>query len=588
MNRPVILLSSVLLIAATTAGRAQTGDPFQRGQPAQSSPALQPLGTPPLAAGTITLTGAQNASFGNPRSSSDGSSTRVVFDLTPGVTYTLTPGFTGLNVEVHNARVLPSVASRLGSSVSAYRASGGLVTLTTPFPLGVTEGWKATEATVASGSRVLILEFAPTMTGGLMSTARAGSLSRAVTVAARPASAAPAPALAAPPSLPPGDTLTNGAAIPPTSTLPSAPDVTVRSPEAGRIPGAPQAGAVLSAPRLGKNPGQTRVVLDLPPGATYRVVPTSLGLRVELTGVTTTGLTAQNISPELRSWRYEASSGGVHATFLTGAPVTARSGWHVQVLPPLLGDRSRLVLDLSPGYADLTPLAARDRVIAAVPPVPVTRGTAMLALSASYAAPRVVIDPGHGGRDPGAVGAVVEKDTTLAVALRVRELLRAAGVDAVLTRDTDRDLHPVKNTDLVARAQMGATGTQLFVSIHVNAVEAVNAARGYGIETWWNPNHPLSSNLAQVLQDNMVDLTGAVSKGLKSSRSLAVLRNSTIPAALVEIGYTSHPVEGQNLKDPNYLDRVAVGIARGIRQALVTGITASTPAAPRAAGGAGK
>ena len=51
----------------------------------------------------------------------------------------------------------------------------------------------------------------------------------------------------------------------------------------------------------------------------------------------------------------------------------------------------------------------------------------------------------------------------------------------VLTRDTDRSLHPVKNTDLVMRAQMGQPGTQLFVSIHVNAVEPVNASRGFGI-----------------------------------------------------------------------------------------------------------
>lgn len=617
MNRPVILFSSVLLVSAATAGRAQTGDPFQRSQPTQSAPALKPLSAPanttPLAAAAvsastaklaagptsspspITLTGAQNASFGNPRSSNDGSTTRVVFDLMPGVSYVLTPGFTGLTLEVRNARVIPSVGNRLGSSVTGYRAGGGQITLNTPYPLSVESGWKASEATIASGGRVLILEFAPTLTGGLSAGVRAGSLNPAVR---RPPATAVGPAQSAATalttaqttaqSLPPGDTLASGVSVPPPLALPSAPDVSVRSPASGRIPGTPQPGAVLSAPRLGKNPGQTRVVLDLPPGTGYRILPGGLNLRVELTGVSTSGLEAQNISPELRSWRYEASGNGVTATFVTGAPVTNRSGWHAQVLPPLLGDRSRLVLDLSPGYADLTPLSTREKVIAAVPPIPATRGTAILALSASYVQPRVVIDPGHGGSDPGAVGSVIEKEVTLAVGLRVRDLLRAAGVNAVLTRDTDRELHPVKNTDLVMRAQTGTPGTQMFVSIHVNAVEPVNAVRGYGIETWWNPNHPLSSNLAQALQDNMVELTGAVSKGLKNSRSLAVLRNSRIPAALVEIGYTSHPVEGGNLKDQNYLDRVAVGIARGIRQALVSGITADAGAAGTAVGGAGK
>lgn len=186
-----------------------------------------------------------------------------------------------------------------------------------------------------------------------------------------------------------------------------------------------------------------------------------------------------------------------------------------------------------------------------------------------------MIDPGHGGHDPGAVGAVVEKEVTLDVALRVRDLLRPAGVDVVLTRDSDRELSPVKATDLNMRAAMGTPGTQLFVSIHVNAMPPQNALRGYGVETWWNPNHPLSSTLAALIQKNVVAITGAFSQGLHNTRSLAVLRGSRIPAALVEIGYTSHPVDGLNLKDNNYLDRVALGIAQGIREALVTGISAN-------------
>lgn len=592
MKRPVILLSSVLLVSAATTGHAQTGDPFQRGQPVPGAAALQTLSAAPAKAAPattpITLTGTQNASFGTPRSSSSGSTTRVVFDLPGGVNYTLTPSFTGLTLDIRGARVVPGAATALGTSVSSYRAGGGQITLNTPFPLGRSDGWTATEATVASGTRVLILEFGPTLTGGLNAGARSGTLRAPATTAATRTTQAVSAAANTGLSLPPGDTLSGGQLLPPAPPLPAAPDVSVRPSLTGRIPGAAQPGATLSAPRLGKNPGQTRVVLELPPGTSYRLVPAGVSLRVELTGVTTEEQTGQDISPELRSWRLEPSANGATATLLTGTTVTARSGWHAQVLPPLTGDRSRLVLDLSPGYADLTPLSAREKVIAAVPPIPATRGTALLALSASYVPPRVVIDPGHGGSDPGAVGAVVEKETTLAVGLRVRDLLRAAGVDAVLTRDTDRSLHAVKNTDLVMRAQMGQPGTQLFVSIHVNAVEPVNASRGFGIETWWNPNHPLSSNLAQALQDNMIEMTGAVSKGLKNSRSLAVLRNSRIPAALVEIGYTSHPVEGENLKNANYLERVAVGIAQGIRQSLVSGITADAVTAPKAVGGAGK
>ncbi|MCD0161233.1 N-acetylmuramoyl-L-alanine amidase, partial [Deinococcus sp. 6YEL10] len=233
-------------------------------------------------------------------------------------------------------------------------------------------------------------------------------------------------------------------------------------------------------------------------------------------------------------------------------------------------------IDLSPAMADLTPLSPAERVVAAVPPVPATRGTAILALSASYVRPRVVIDPGHGGRDPGAVGLVTEKAVNLDIALRVRDLLTAAGVDVVLTRDSDRELSADKNTDLKLRAALSTPGTALFVSIHVNALEAVSALRGYGIETWWNPNHPRSSALAALLQNNLIGQTGAFNRGLKNSQSLSVLRNSRVPAALVEVGYLSHPVDSQNLKDTHYIDRVALGIAQGIREALVSGVTADT------------
>ncbi|THF83625.1 N-acetylmuramoyl-L-alanine amidase [Deinococcus sp. KSM4-11] len=596
MKGTAILLSSALLVLGVAS--AQTVTPV-------------PPGAVPSTSTPLTLTGVQNATFGQPRFGSAGSITRVVFDLQAGVSYTLTPTFTGLRIDVQGARVLPSVAARAGSSVSEYRAGGGQVTLITPFPLSMSEGWRASEATLATGTRVLILEIGPTLSGGpseaLQGTLRAAATTTpeaqavldaplptpasAVTPSVAPAPAASTPALTTPSapattpvtvnlldSAPPGDSVTParaGTTLPPAPALPS-PDADQPSALTGQVPGRPVPGSQLGAPRIGKNPGQTRVVLELPSGSTYRLVPGPQGLRLDLTGVDTAPQTAQNLSPELRSWRYESTLGGVTVTLVTAAPTTARSGWHAQLLPPGTGsDRSRLVIDLSPALADLTPLLPAERLIAAVPPVPGSSGLAILALVPSYVKPRVVLDPGHGGSDPGAVGSVVEKQVTLDVALRVRDLLSAAGVDVVLTRDSDRELNATKSTDLELRAGMGTPGTQLFVSIHVNAMEPRNALRGYGVETWWNPNHPRSSALAGLLQRDVVEATGAFNQGLKNSQSLSVLRNSRIPAALVEIGYTSHPVDGLNLKDTNYLDRVAVGIAQGIREALVTGVTAS-------------
>ncbi|ANE42627.1 N-acetylmuramoyl-L-alanine amidase family protein [Deinococcus puniceus] len=633
MKKPAIFLSFALACGGAAAQGVSPADPFLRQAPAQTSPTLRGVTSAPQSAPSsgLNLTGVQNVTFGNPRTSNSGSQTRVVFDLAPGVTYTLMPTFTGLRIDVQGARVLPAVTAALGGSVSEYRAGGGQATVFTPFPLSFTDGWRASEATLATGSRVLILEFGAVITGGASESLRAlvrnsappasattaeanavlnaplglkaavpapvvaPTAAAAVTPSRTAQTPSPAAPTAAAPIAPPTTSAVNPDQLPPGDMVqpskqfapaPALPDANAARPSAltGRVTGQAQPGALLTAPRIGKNPGLTRVVLDLPPGSTYTIQPTALGLRIALTGLSVMPQSGQNVSPEVRTWRFEPTNEGVEITLVTATPTTARSGWRAQLLPPTSGsDRARLALDLSPALANLTPLAPAERLIASVPPVLATRGTAILALSANYVQPRVVLDPGHGGRDPGAVGSVIEKEVTLSVALRVRDLLRAAGVDVVLTRDTDRALNSVKNTDLQMRAQMGSPGTQLFVSIHVNAMEANAALRGYGVETWWNPNHPMSSTLASMLQRQMVSITGAFSRGLKSNQSLSVLRNSRIPAALVEIGYASHPVDGLNLQDANYLERVAVGIAQGIREALTSGVTAGN-----AVGGGGK
>ncbi|MFC3862468.1 N-acetylmuramoyl-L-alanine amidase [Deinococcus antarcticus] len=589
-------ITSLLLTAALALGAAQAA--AQTG-PVQGAPPLPVKPTPQLGAAAPDAGRPASAgqpadtrpapAFGSPRFSSEGGATRVVFDLPPGVTYRLTPTADGLRIDVSGAPVLPAVRPALGPSVTAYRSSNTQVWLATPFALARTEGWRASEATLARGTRVLILDFGPALSGGAGDSLRG---LRADAVAApspggvgRPGSpavnAAPRPVSSSAPldaGLTPSDVISSAAGVTPPPTPPALPGQTPGQPSAlsGEVPGRLQTGTPLPTPRISTNPGLTRVVLDLPPGARYRMVPSGLGLRVELTGVSAEARAAQNVSPEVRAWRYDPTPEGVTVTLLTGTPVTARSGWRAQLVAPLAGsDRSRLAIDLSPALADLTPLTARERVVAAVPALPASGGAAILALSTQWVKPRVVIDAGHGGRDPGGVGAVVEKQVALDVSLRVRDLLRPAGVEVVMTRETDRELLPDKAADLQARAALGTPGTQLFLSIHVNAMPAASALRGYGVETWWNPNHPLSSAFAALLQTNVIAVTGAFSQGLKNNRSLAVLRNSRIPAALIEIGYTSHPVDGLNLQNPNYLDRVALGIAQGVREALVTGVSAS-------------
>ena len=117
---------------------------------------------------------------------------------------------------------------------------------------------------------------------------------------------------------------------------------------------------LLAAPRVGKNPGLTRVVLDLPPGTGFRVTPLPLGLRIDLSGVNVSQLASlPDLTPELRAWSFAPNLTGVSLTLLTAFPVTLRSGWR-NVLLPAGGSRqlARLALDLSPALADTTPMAA--------------------------------------------------------------------------------------------------------------------------------------------------------------------------------------------------------------------------------------
>ncbi|WP_342766808.1 N-acetylmuramoyl-L-alanine amidase [Deinococcus irradiatisoli] len=601
---------------------AAPSDPFVRGAPAQTLPGLKPLPQPAPTSDRSAVPGGAGASalppLGAPRVSSSGSQTKVVFDLPPGVGYVLTPGFGGMQLELSGVRAAPSVTGRLGMNVGEYRvvpvAGGAQLSLGTAFSLGLSAGWRASEATIASGGRVLILEFGPALQGGAAPSVRgtvradqAVNPGRLVLTppsleapkapdAAVPASPAPAtagvsapglpglsralPAAAAPTSgpgsadqVPPGDAAGNaGGSLPaPAAGLPGAQD---SDPNVlrGKAQGAVQAGALLGAPRIGKNPGVTRVVLDLPPGSSFSITPGALGLSIDLSGAGADEQMSGAVSSELLGWRYSSAGDHSNVTLLSASALTERSGWHSVLLPPVSGsDRSRLAIDLSPAFANTTPLLPVERVLAAVPPV---RSAALGFAGNVLVRPSVVIDAGHGGRDPGAVGLVTEKAVVLDVALRVRSYLQAAGVDVIMSRDSDRELFLDKTTDLNARAALGYKGAQLFVSIHANSMEPVNVLRGYGIETWWNNNNPGSPLLAGALQSSVIQVTGAYDQGLKSSRSLAVLRGSKIPAALVEIGFVGHPVDGGNLQDNNYLERVALGIARGIRQALVSNIAA--------------
>ena len=337
-------------------------------------------------------------------------------------------------------------------------------------------------------------------------------------------------------------------ALPPS---PSGVEAPIINPATNALPGVP-------SPRIGRTPGATRVVFDLPPGVVPAVTPLPRGVQVEFPGAASVdaldSVPPGPISPELTSWQFGPSPAGVPgATLLTAYPVTSRGGWNAQLLPAADGSPGqRLVLDFSPGLADTTQVSDEDRPLLVFPP-----------------GITVILDPGHGGIDPGASGSVTEKAVALDVALRVKALLEAAGVQVVLTRDHDTQLSLDKATDLNLRALLAVLPARLFLSIHVNAADSAHALSGYGTETWWTPNDPGSQALAQAVQASVVGWAANVSRGLKSDHPLAVLKGAHVPAALVEMGFLSHPVEGLNLRRDAYLDRIAEGVAWGVRNFVV-------------------
>ncbi len=170
---------------------------------------------------------------------------------------------------------------------------------------------------------------------------------------------------------------------------------------------------------------------------------------------------------------------------------------------------------------------------------------------------RVVIDAGHGGKDPGTNGgALLEKDITLAVALLVQDLLEDADYEVIMSRTEDE--YP----ELMERAKLTQEyDAPIFVSIHCNAAE--NIASANGIETYIAPSDAADADLAAYLQDALIDATGANNRGVKESR-LVVLTQNPAPACLVELGFMTNPAECTKLGDEDYQQTLAEAITNGI------------------------
>lgn len=172
----------------------------------------------------------------------------------------------------------------------------------------------------------------------------------------------------------------------------------------------------------------------------------------------------------------------------------------------------------------------------------------------------VVIDPGHGGKDPGAIGigGLYEKHVILPISLRVASLLEQQGVQVVMTRKSDYFVTLQGRVDIAERAN-----ATLFVSIHANAI-SMSRPDVNGLETYYFSS---GRGLAQSIHNSVLRSIRIGNRGVRKAR-FYVLRKSSMPAVLVEVGFLTGRIDAANLANSAHRDRMATAIANGILQYL--------------------
>ncbi|NMB00680.1 MAG: AMIN domain-containing protein [Firmicutes bacterium] len=173
----------------------------------------------------------------------------------------------------------------------------------------------------------------------------------------------------------------------------------------------------------------------------------------------------------------------------------------------------------------------------------------------------VVVDPGHGGSDPGAIGyqGTFEKDVNLAIGLYLGEFLHEAGAKVVYTRDKDEYVSIFRRPEIAREAR-----ADLFISIHSNS--HIERGRARGTETLYRAKDPVSERLARIVQDEVVKAITLVDRRIWGRDDLAVFNGSDIPAIMVEVGFLDHPDEEVLLRAPGFQKVAAQGIYNGIER----------------------
>jgi N-acetylmuramoyl-L-alanine amidase len=183
----------------------------------------------------------------------------------------------------------------------------------------------------------------------------------------------------------------------------------------------------------------------------------------------------------------------------------------------------------------------------------------------------IVVDPGHGGIDPGVVGrsGAMEKDVTLEVGRRLAASLGQAGAMVLMTRDTDTDLSDPgtigasakKREDLKRRVALANDNeADLYVSIHVNSTSDPSRR---GAQTFVQQGSAESKKASQMIQSELAGLLKNTARQ-PSEVDFYITRNTSMPAVIVEIGFMTNETEEKLLADPVYQGKVAWAVYAGM------------------------
>ncbi len=184
----------------------------------------------------------------------------------------------------------------------------------------------------------------------------------------------------------------------------------------------------------------------------------------------------------------------------------------------------------------------------------ITLQDVMPAMTKSDSRPKIVIDAGHGGQEPGAIRTgIYEKNITIDLAQRVKLYLKNNGINVIMTREADETVSLKQRTAIT-----NSENPDAFVSIHINSSENSEIR---GLETYYFT--PQSKELAQSVRIKMANYIKSPDRGIRTAR-FYVIRNTEVPAILAEVGYLSNASERSAILTEERKDATAKAIAEGI------------------------